>query len=200
MPTTSRIYWDTSCFISLLNASEASRAAVCKDVLKHAQAGALEIWTSTLAIAEVIRPKKKYEPKALPLWSEALMQTDKSGALIYPDAQIELKTIWHYYHRHTVPSLRLDPIIVKQIKRMFAWEYIHLIQVTPAIAQHASDLSRDVGLKPADAIHAASALARKCTVLQRFDRHFDKVSHLISVSEPVMLTEAPPLFKGIGAG
>ncbi|HTF65413.1 MAG TPA: PIN domain-containing protein [Edaphobacter sp.] len=74
-------------------------------------------------------------------------------------------------------------------------EHFHQLQF--AQPGYASDLSRDVGLKPADAIHAASALARKCTVLQRFDRHFDKVSHLISVSEPLMLTEAPPLFKGI---
>ena len=80
---------------------------------------------------------------------------------------------------------------------MFAWDYIHLVQVTPAIALHASDLSRDTGLKPADAIHAASALARKCSVLQRFDRHFDKVSHLISVGEPSMVTEPPPLFKNL---
>ncbi len=199
MPTISRIYWDTSCFVSMLNASEANRAAVCKDVLQHAQIGTFEIWTSTLAIAEVIRPKKKYEPKALPLWSQALRQTNESGAISYPDAQAELEKIWQFYHRRTAPSQRLEPEILKQIKGMFAWDYIHLIQVTPAIAHHASDLSREFSLKPVDAIHAASAMARKCSVIHHFDRHFDKIGQLIPVSEPVMVSQELPLFKSVAS-
>lgn len=194
MPTTSRIYWDTSCFITLLNANEAARAAVCKDVLEHAQAGAFEIWTSTFTIAEVIRPKLKYQPKELPVWSAALKQTDDAGTSIYPDAQAELAKIWDFYHRRTLPSYQLAPEIVKQIKGMFAWEYIRLVQVTPAIALHASDISRETGLRPADAVHAASAIDRRCSTLQQFDRHFEKIGHLISVSEPTMLTQPPPLF------
>ena len=197
MPIPSRIYWDTSCFVSLLNAREAKRADACRDVLNHAQAGAVQIWTSTLTIAEVIRPKRKYEPAALPGWVSAFQHVDGKGGLLYPNAQREFEAIWHFYKRQTTPSQQLAPEIIRQIKGMFAWDYIHLIQVTPAIAQQASDISRETGLKPTDAVHTASAVARKCETLQRFDKHFDKVAHLIDVSEPVMLTQPPPLFAGV---
>jgi predicted nucleic acid-binding protein len=197
MPTTSRIYWDSSCFISLLNAREEDRALACKDVLRHAEAGAFEIWTSTFTIAEVIKPKKKYEPKDLPAWAEVLRQTDEKGAMRYPGAPTELEKVWHYYHRNTGAIQTLAPEILRKIKGMFAWDYLHLVQLTPAIALHASDLSRDTGLKPADAVHAASALARKCSTLQRYDRHFDRVQHLIDIAEPAMITQPPPLFRGI---
>ena len=199
MPTTSRIYWDTSCFISLLNKREADRAAVCRDVLSHAQLGAIEIWTSTLTIAEVIRPKIKYVAKDLPVWSEALNATDKKGDPIYPGAHSEFEKIWHYFHRNTAPKQALPPDVVKQIRGMFAWDYIHLIQLTPAIAHYASDLSRDSGLKPADAIHTASALARKCATLHRYDRDFNKVGHLINIVEPAIVTQSLPLFKSVEA-
>lgn len=197
MPTTSRIYWDASCFISLLNAKEEDRAGVCKDVLNHAKAGSIEIWTSTFTIAEVIGPRRVFVSKDLPEWAEELRKTDKDGAFLYPDAYTQLERIWSYYHRHTAPRKALAPEIVRQIKGMFAWDYVHLIQVTPAIAHHASDLSRDSGLKPADAIHTASALARKCGSLHRYDRDFDKISHLIAVTEPTMITQPPPLFEGV---
>ena len=65
-----KIYWDSSCFICLLNKAEADRRRVCEDVIRHAQNAEFDIWTSTWTIVEVIRPKKKYGivPR-FPLWT-----------------------------------------------------------------------------------------------------------------------------------
>ena len=76
---------------------------------------------------------------------------------------------------------------------MFEWEYIKKVDVSELVAKDAVKLARDYGLKPADSIHAASAIHRKVSVLQRWDRDFSKVGHLITVEEPKQLTETPPL-------
>lgn len=57
-----RIYWDSSCFLCFLNSAEAGRREICEDILRHAQAGEIHLYTSTYTIAEVIRPKRKSIP------------------------------------------------------------------------------------------------------------------------------------------
>jgi len=62
-----KLYWDSSCFICLLNDAdyERERRAICEDVLYNAQHNAVQIWTSTFTIAEVIRPKAaRFSPVA----------------------------------------------------------------------------------------------------------------------------------------
>jgi hypothetical protein len=64
------------------------------------------------------------------------------------------------------------------------------------------ELSRDYGLKPADSIHAASAILLKVDELQQWDRDFEKVSDLVKVTEPKRITAQldllPELKKPIG--
>ncbi len=51
-------YWDASVFLCFLNKKEIERRNNCEDILYHAKAGELIIYTSTYTIAEVIKPKE----------------------------------------------------------------------------------------------------------------------------------------------
>ena len=65
-----RIYWDSSCFICFLNRNELDRRAVCEDILRNAESGAVTLYTSTLAIAEVIFPRRSALPNPRRLTTE----------------------------------------------------------------------------------------------------------------------------------
>ena len=51
------IYWDSCNFISLVNENEIDRAQECQKILEDAENGLVQVVTSALSIAEVIRPK-----------------------------------------------------------------------------------------------------------------------------------------------
>ena len=82
---------------------------------------------------------------------------------------------------------------VSKLRGMFSWRWLKKIQVHQQLALDASDLARVNGLKPADAIHAATAIAEKCDELQRWDRDFNKVASLISVTRPTYVSQMPLL-------
>jgi predicted nucleic acid-binding protein len=188
-----RIYWDSSCFICLLNsASEPGRVAICSDVVRHAQAGNFSLCTSVWTIAEVIRPKKKRGTiPPMPAWADKAI-----GAA--PEAAGHLKQLWEYFHQHTnEPSQKLTDEQIATIQAMFEeWECLRLVNVDQRVAKKAVELSRLYDLKPPDAIHAASALVVKASELQRWDRDFDKVAALIRVTEPVILSQQKELIEG----
>src|SRR5205807_409526 len=90
---------------------------------------------------------------------------------------------------------KLTPEQISQIQAMFEWDFIQLIDIDQRVAEKAVGLARDHGLKPADSIHAACALTAKVPVLQRWDRDFDKVAHLLTVEEPQKLSAQDDLFS-----
>jgi predicted nucleic acid-binding protein len=194
-----RVYWDSSCFISLLSSQhqqESERALICADVLKHAQNDDIQIWTSVWTIVETIRPKEEYKPLPLPIWSNALKLTDKNGNFQYPTALSELEKYWNYFNRHTMPSRVLSQDQAKKIQGMFAWPFIKMVQIVPTIAEEAAEIARTHNMKAADSIHVASALAVKCGVIHRWDRDFKKTDALISSEEPKRMS-AQTLLPGI---
>jgi len=73
-----RFYWDSSCFICFLNKDEAARRVVCEDVLRHARNGAVEVWTSTWTIVEVIRPRR-HGSAPLPQWAIKAIWASQEG-------------------------------------------------------------------------------------------------------------------------
>lgn len=81
---------------------------------------------------------------------------------------------------------------IAAIDAMFRWAWIKKIDVDQRIAFKSVELSRDFNLTPSDAIHAASAIIWKMDVLQKWDRDFSKVSHLITVEEPAIITPPAP--------
>ena len=82
---------------------------------------------------------------------------------------------------------------VSKLRGMFRWPWLKKIQVHEQLALDASDLAQLYRLKPADAIHAATAIAEKCDELQCWDRDFNKVASLISVTSPKYVSQMPLL-------
>ena len=76
-----------------------------------------------------------------------------------------------------------------KIGKMFRWPWLRKVQVHEGVAFQASELARLYGLKPADAIHAATAISEKVDALQAWDRDFSKVATLVSVEEPRHLSK-----------
>ena len=74
------------------------------------------------------------------------------------------------------------------IDGMFRWSWIKKLDVDQRVAFRAVQLSRDFNLTPADAVHAATAILWNLDVLQRWDRDFSRVSHLIPSEDPTILT------------
>ncbi|HTV59805.1 MAG TPA: PIN domain-containing protein [Verrucomicrobiae bacterium] len=84
----------------------------------------------------------------------------------------------------------LTPEEISEIEEMFQWPWLRKIDVDQRVARKAVELSRDYGLTPADAIHAASALIAQADVLQHWDRSsgFSGVDRLIPVEHPHKLS------------
>ena len=89
---------------------------------------------------------------------------------------------------------------VSKLHSMFCWSWLKKIQVHEQLALRASDLARASGLKPIDAIHAATAIAEKCDELQQWDRDFAKVADLINVTSPKYIAQLPLLHTRLPIG
>lgn len=185
-----KVYWDTTCFICFLNRKEEERRLICQDVLFHAQKKEIEIWTSMFTIAEVIRPRRMQPTiPVLPSWAtQPHTSKDPDIQKLFKSADSQIKELWEYYYRNTSPYEKLTANHINHIAAMFEWKFIQKVLIDERTAKKAVELSRDYELKPADAIHAASAILKKVDALQRWDRDYDKVKSLITVEEPVKLS------------
>jgi predicted nucleic acid-binding protein len=191
-----KVYWDTSCFIRYLSGTypkEIERSKICEDILMHARNDRIEIWTSVWTIVETIRPRVENRPQPMPLWASLLEAKDDKGNLIQPEAPIKFQEIWTYYDRNTRPTRLLSEDEVRRIRAMFDWSWIKKVQVFPAIAHRATDIAGAHNMKPGDALHVASALARGCEVIQRWDRDYRKTDKLIPSVDPEWMSEQAPL-------
>ncbi len=170
-----KLYWDSSCFICFLDGSEEERRLICEDILQHANDGDVEIWYSVWVIVEVVRPKKPGN-SPLPEWAAKAIAS-------VPEAQAPLEELWRRYQR-SAPTRKLSDAQIARIQAMFEWPFLKPIYIDLRTAQKAVELARDRGLKPGDALHAASAILAKCDAIQRWDRDFDRVNDLIASEEP----------------
>jgi predicted nucleic acid-binding protein len=197
-----KIYWDTTCFICFLDRKEDERRLICQDVLLHAQRGDIELWTSTFTIAEVIRPRRTQASiPAIPEWAIRPLTLAKEPDIqkLFGSAQNQIREVWEYYHRNTTPYEKLPKDQINKISAMFDWKWLGKIIVDERTARKAVEIARDYGLKPADSIHAASAILKKVDVIQRWDRDYDKVKSLIAVEEPVRLSAQSDLIQDFRA-
>jgi predicted nucleic acid-binding protein len=187
MSSPRKVYWDSSCFICFLNKDEAARSFICDDILRHADAGDIEIWISAWVIVEVIRPRKPGNDP-LPAWAGAAIKA-------VPECKQELEQLWKR-HQAGKPVKRLTPDQITKIQGMFEWPFIKKMWVDEIIAHKAVELARDYNLKPGDAIHAASAILKKCDAIQAWDKDYSSVKSLIPAEEPKRITTQMPLIPG----
>jgi predicted nucleic acid-binding protein len=197
MPGFKKVYWDTSIFISYLSSThpaEVARAEIAEDILKHARAGDLEVWTSVWTIVETIRPKSVVpENFPLPIWAGLLNAADKDGALLQPTASVDFAKIWTYFKRNTLPARLIPEADAQKIKDMFDWPWIKKIDIVPAISHRAAEIARAHNMKGGDSLHVASALHRQCEVLQRWDRDYQKTNDLIPSQDPERMSSQASL-------
>jgi hypothetical protein len=182
-----KLYWDTTCFICFLNDSdhEKDRHYICEDILQLCGTGVVEIWTSSITIAEVIRPKDKFIAKPLPAWTEEVLNK-------FPQVEAPLRTMWDFQVQRTQPTRALTQAEMDGIKQLLNPSRIRTIKLDDRIALSAVDISRNYGLKPVDAIHAASAIElhkhKKVEVLQHWDKGYEKIRSLIPVEFPTRIS------------
>ena len=92
---------------------------------------------------------------------------------------------------------RLTTEEIEKIRGIFRWPFITTIELDERTALFASDLARDYGFQPADAVQAASAILWKLDALQAWDRDFSAVSDKIRVETPVVISKQRNL-EGLG--
>jgi predicted nucleic acid-binding protein len=196
-----KLYWDTTCFICFLNDSEHERERhyVCEDIMQHCERGNVEIWTSSITLAEVIRPRDKFIPKPFPTWVEPILEK-------VPLVEQQLRALWDFHTLKTRPSRALTAEQLAGIQQLLHPDRIKTIQVDDRIAGMAVDISRKHGLKPVDAIHAASAIAlhklKRIEVLQHWDKDYDQIGGLMPVENPSRISSQggfKEFIKPIGA-
>jgi len=116
---------------------------------------------------------------------EDILQNAKAGSVtLYTSTYAIVETV----RPKRFDATRLTPQEIATIQKMFQWSWLKKIDVDQRVAFKAVELSRDRGLKPADAVHAASAILSRVDALQCWDGDFSVVADLIGVEEPAFMT------------
>jgi predicted nucleic acid-binding protein len=178
-----KLYWDTTCFICFLNDSshDLDRHYICEDILNHAEKGTVEIWTSSLTLVEVVRPRDKFVPLRFPVWTDPVLEK-------FPLIEQELRKLWDFFTERTRPTRTLTADELTAIQQLLDPRRIKTAQLDDRIASSAVALARTYGIKPADAIHAATAIDllanKRIEVLQHWDKGYERIKHLVPVECP----------------
>jgi predicted nucleic acid-binding protein len=149
------------------------------DILRHAELGNVEIWTSAITMAEVIRPKNPFTPVALPEWSKSVLEK-------FPAIEIELRKLWDFFKRRTMPTRQLTDAEATAIQDLFNADWIKIIHLDERTINEAVTMARKYGLKPMDAIHAASAYLKRPPIdeFHYFDKDYSRVSAILKLALP----------------
>jgi predicted nucleic acid-binding protein len=134
----------------------------------------------------------KEEEERRRVCEDSLRHAKDGKLIIYTSVWTIVETVQP--RKKSIPSSqKLTAQQIIKIQQMFQWDWLRKIQVDERVARKSVEISRDYGLHPADAIHAASAILFKVDALQKWDRDFSKISTLIKVEEPTFLTKQPEL-------
>lgn len=145
-------------------------------------------WDSTCFIAWL-----KPEPERRARCQEVLRAAERG----------ELQIVTSAISLIEVVKLDKGPLLItqekeKKIREFFKHQYIVIVQVTRPLAEHARSLIWNEGLRPKDAIHAATAISEKLTDFHTFDGDFKKLSGRVgkpplAIKEPHTLQPSLPL-------
>jgi predicted nucleic acid-binding protein len=154
MTNPKRIYWDSCAWIAYIqqevmvgkDGAIENRYEMCRNILRDAEHGKLEIATSAFTLAEVCKS----------------------------------------------PTIKTSP--VDHLPSFFDKSYLLIIPVDKNIAQKAQSiqLAGIYGLKPADAIHVASAYAAKSLELHTFDADILSLHQKITGGDGLPMTICKP--------
>jgi predicted nucleic acid-binding protein len=108
-----------------------------------------------------------YAPLLLPLWAASKAKTIRvvSSELLVLEALVG-------------PMKKNDAVLLDAYERVFRAGEVELIPVSLQILRDAAELRARHSLKTPDAIHAASALARRCTLYLTNDAGFRRIPGL----------------------
>ena len=119
---------------------------------------------------------------------EDILRNARVGNVILLTSSLTIAEVL-YPRRSTVPNpRRLTAEEANKISDMFRWKWLKKIDVDQRIGFRAADLARGYQLLPNDAIHGATAILSNADVLQRWDRDFSRIAHLIPVEDPVRIS------------
>lgn len=129
--------------------------------------------------------KNELERRAI---CEDILRNAQSGIVTLYTSTLTIAEVI-YPRRSNLPNpRRLTPMEATQIGNMFRWSWVKKTDVDQRVSFRAAEIARDYNLYPADAIHAATAILLGVDALQRWDRDFNRVAHLINVEDPVRLS------------
>jgi predicted nucleic acid-binding protein len=132
---------------------------------------------------------------------EDILQNAKVGKVVIYTSTFTIAEVI-YPKRSTLPNPRkLTPVEITKISGMFRWPWLRKVDLDQRTAFYAVDLAREHNLLPADAVQAASAILQKVDALQRWDRDFSAISHLVRVEEPTRMSPQaafPDMLRPIG--
>lgn len=176
-------YWDTTCFICLLNANEQDRRYVCMDILRHAELGNVQVWTSAITMAEVLRPKDPFVPSPLPEWCKPMLEK-------FPQLEVEIRKLWDFFKRRTLPTRQLTDAEANAIQDLFNADWVQIIHLDERTINEAVTIATKYGLRPMDAIHAASAFLKRPAIdeFHYFDKDYSKVSSILKLATPTRIS------------
>ena len=120
VPAARKIYWDACVFLSIIE-GHPDRIPIIEAIVDDCKRGTLEIFTSTLSIAEV-----------------AFAKSEKDGAALDIEVERKLNLLWS-------PS---SPFRLIEVHRAIVYEAQSYVR---------NGMALQIGLKPPDAIHLASA-------------------------------------------
>jgi predicted nucleic acid-binding protein len=112
--------------------------------------------------------------------------------------RIEIITSWftvaEVIRPKFVPAVqKLIPSQIAKIEGMFRWKWLKKIQVHELIAFKAVELARDYNLRPADSIHAATAVIEQVDALHAWDRDYSALDLILNVEEPILISKQTSL-------
>ena len=155
MAKAARVYWDACTWIAYINQEKnipldsgnlENRFAMCREMLRGAEEGKLEIVTSAFTLAAV--------------WSHAALDLRRIVSGVLDKA---------YWQVCKSPEVRDSPI--DNLPSFFERSYILIVPVDMAIARRAQSMQVSLSnLKPPDAIHLSSAQRASVCELHTFDK------------------------------
>ncbi len=114
----------------------------------------------------------------------ATLDLAQSGEIVIVTSTLSIAECLWLRNNPPVPKVRADVV-----RSFFRRSFIRVRNVSRSVAESAQDLVWDAGIKPKDAIHAATAIEAGASIIETFDEGF--VAKSRTVGTPPLLIRFP---------